>query len=216
MHANWTSALLRVPALFGRPGNWATGQWVASFISIWSSLNLLRMTKYHWLSWYTQLKEVDCGKKDRVWIPRRSFRYPCPIYWDGQMRVSLEIYVAAAWNEILMSSSTCRRLSCMINLGPRLEPDINGIFACSRFFEWLQCSMSPHDKVPWTLNRYHPRLTDVLLDALMLLFWCGFSSGCISIGFTTRNISWMHCDCRIGHHTSALINLYSIHAHRPS
>ena len=109
----------------------------------------------------------------------------------------------------------------------KLEPDIiDGISGCLVLcvlvaLRCFSCVPSPHGIVlnigPRALNLTpcSPRVTNVLSNAQMHSSRCGLS--CVISGtFMTRNMTWIHCDCCIGHRTGMHINLHSACAHRPS
>ena len=160
--------------------------------------------------------------KHHVWISvsgsaRRSYGKR---YWLGRIRwVSVQLDTLLLMPRIFKLKDY--QLSVIYNIRPRnlnLTPLVTSPLSYGA--PMLDVTL-PHEAVlnirPWTLNLkpLSPRaLANVLSDAHTLLSRCAFVGVCTSATSTTRNISWIYCDCWIVHHTGAHINLYSAHAHR--
>ena len=123
------------------------------------------------------------------------------------------------WRHHTVYSSTCKHLSCLIK---DLEPCIrhhHEISGCSIFFEGLQCLICFSTR---RFTEYQTSNAERWTIITPGATWCSFrrsdaSLPCAFTGgyITERNISWIYCDCWIGHHTGTHVNLYSAYAYQP-
>ena len=187
--------------------------WVPSSTFIWSFLMLLLMKNtsiYRTNLWSTQVKTLTMrigSSLDLILVvsgcARRSYRYPSPTYyWAG---LTLWIFCNSTY--------FCCRLKRHFNELGYLQALAGVCHVCSNSdLEPWTWHHQWYLRLPWMVFKAHfrcafatrrcreyqtsnlgpltiitPGIIDVLGDALLLPFRCGFTGGCISAAFMTRN-----------------------------
>ena len=141
---------------FSRPGNWALSAWttgsVSSFLSIWSSFNDGRISLIIGANFLIY-------RAQRCWLRVKSsclnHQDLLAARTDTQARPIDQVKGESLYNsthpcsckDISLSSSTCRRLSCQIWLGPRnlnlISSTVFSVVSCSMFPVALPCYSCP-------------------------------------------------------------------------